>query len=183
MKFENLESERLILRSFENRDLDEFVAYRADPEVARYQGWENFTIDDGKRFIKDMSAAEIDVPGTWFQIALVLKESDQLVGDLAVHTHDDARQVEVGFTLSSQFQGQGYAAEALRRFLTYLFVELDKHRVIAITDAENLAAQRLLEKLCFRLEAQYVDNVWFKGSWGSEHLYAMLQREWIRLTR
>jgi RimJ/RimL family protein N-acetyltransferase len=30
----------------------------------------------------------------------------------------------------------------------------------------------------FRQEAHLVENIWFKGQWGSEYLFAMLQREW-----
>ena len=181
MSFKSLESERLLLRAFRESDLENFVSYRSNPEVARYQSWENFTREEGERFINHVSQCEFDVPGTWYQIALALKENDHLIGDLAVHTLEDARQVEIGFSLEPKHQNRGYANEAIRMLLDYLFMELEKHRVFAITDAENLPAQRLLEKLCFRLEAKYVENVWFKGQWDSEHLYAMLQREWVRL--
>ena len=39
--FTRIESERLILRRFEDSDLIPFVAYRNDPEVARYQSWDS----------------------------------------------------------------------------------------------------------------------------------------------
>jgi [ribosomal protein S5]-alanine N-acetyltransferase len=63
--------------------------------------------------------------------------------------------------------------------LDYLFGDLNLHRVVAITDAENRAAARLLEKLGLRREGVFVENVWFKGAWGSEFLYALLRREWL----
>jgi RimJ/RimL family protein N-acetyltransferase len=55
--------------------------------------------------------------------------------------------------------------------------------VVAITDAENLAAARLLERLELRREGTFVENIWFKGAWGSEFSYAMLHREWARKDR
>ena len=55
---------------------------------------------------------------------------------------------------------------------------LNMHRVSATTDAENKAAQNLFQRLGFRQEAHFVEHVWFKGAWGSEYVFAMLQREW-----
>ena len=46
------ETSRLIARRFTALDLDAFVAMRADPEVARFQSWENFTEQDGRAFLE-----------------------------------------------------------------------------------------------------------------------------------
>lgn len=59
-----------------------------------------------------------------------------------------------------------------------MFGELNKHRVIAITDTENTAAYRLLEKLGFRREGHFIKNVFFKGAWGDGYQYALLRDEW-----
>jgi RimJ/RimL family protein N-acetyltransferase len=50
--------------------------------------------------------------------------------------------------------------------------------VIAITDVENAPSVALLERLGLRREGHFRQNVWFKGKWGDEYLYAMLQEEW-----
>ena len=55
------------------------------------------------------------------------------------------------------------------------------HRVIADTDAENVASWKTLERLGFRREAHFVESLWFKGNWASEYHYAMLDREWEKL--
>jgi RimJ/RimL family protein N-acetyltransferase len=75
-------------------------------------------------------------------------------------------------------QGQGLASEAVRSLVTYAFSTLDVHRVFAIVDIRNVPAQRLLERLKFRQEGHFVENAWFKGSWSSEFLYAILRAEW-----
>jgi RimJ/RimL family protein N-acetyltransferase len=86
--------------------------------------------------------------------------------------------MEIGITLALAHQGRGYATETLGLVLDYLFVRLDKHRVTAITDADNEAAAALLHRLGFRREGHFIENVWFKGKWGSEFSFALLQREW-----
>ena len=64
----------------------------------------------------------------------------------------------------------------------YAFVELAMHRVISRTDARNLRAQRLLERLGFRREGELRESVWFKGAWATDVLYAQLESEWQPLS-
>jgi len=68
--FTSIATERLLLRRFRGGDLEPFVAMRADPAVARYQGWSDFDRAAGEAFIAGMSAAEPDTPGAWFQFAI-----------------------------------------------------------------------------------------------------------------
>jgi RimJ/RimL family protein N-acetyltransferase len=147
--------------------------------VARYQSWEQFGIDDAKRLIADQLAVTPCVTGSWFQLMIVLAESGQLIGDCGIHfISDAAQQVELGITLDPRYQHRGFACEALEGVLSYVFGRLNMHRVSATTDAENTTAQNLFKRLGFRQEALLVEHVWFKGAWGSEYVFAMLQREW-----
>ena len=172
------ETERLRVRRFTDADVDAFVSYRADPDVARYQSWSDYTLERGRAFVESMREAEPGRPGDWFQLALEARESGTLVGDLALHVDgDEPRQAEVGFTLDPAQQGRGYATEALGAFLDWVFPTFRLHRVIAVTDALNTPAARLLERVGMRREAHFVENVFFKGAWGSELLYAVLEGE------
>ena len=176
--FERLETPRLLLRRFVLEDLTPFVTYRADPDVARYQSWSDYDEARGRALIASMQGKEPGVPGQWFQFALEARESRLLVGDLALKVNEaEPREAEVGFTLAPGHQGRGYGTEALRALLGYCFGTLGLHRVVAVTDALNAPAAALLERVGMRREAHYVENVWFKGAWGSEFLYAVLARE------
>jgi RimJ/RimL family protein N-acetyltransferase len=172
-------SKRLLLRPFYPEDAATVAAYRSIPEVARYQTWESFDLADATQLISDQATVVPDTPGTWLQLALVLTNSSSVIGDCGIHfTADDNGQVELGITLAPNYQRQGLAAEALGSVLEYVFDRLGKHRVTAVTDAENHACAALFRRLGFRQEAHYIENVWFKGAWGSEYLFAMLRREW-----
>ncbi len=170
--------ERVSLRLLQEQDLSAFAHYRSQADIARYQSWSEYTLEDAKSLYRNMGLRAFGAPGHWFQIAIIDNESGQLTGDLALH-FIDGRQTEIGFTLSSDWQGQGIAREALQLMLEYLFDGMKKHRVISITDTRNSAAVHLLERLAFRREAHYVDNIFFKGEWGSEYQYAMLASEWF----
>ena len=62
--------------------------------------------------------------------------------------------------------------------LEYVFGSLGKHRVTAVTHAENRASANLFGKLGFRREGHFVEHTWFKGAWVSDDMFALLRREW-----
>jgi len=175
-----LTSPRLILRSLCEADLDAFAAYRSDPETARYQGWEApYSREQAADLVAEMRRAPVGTPGVWHQVGVERRDPPGIIGDVAFQVWaEDARQAWIGFTLAPAYRGQGYATEAVRRLLDYLFYDLRLHRVMATCDVENLASACLLERVGMRREAHLIENIWFKGAWGSEYLYAILEREW-----
>jgi RimJ/RimL family protein N-acetyltransferase len=178
MMFGSLSGPRCSLRIFSESDLETFAGYRAHPDVARFQSWSSYSLDDAKQLYATLARTGFGTPDTWFQIAIADRRNDSLLGDCAVHFLEDNLQVEIGFTLAPQHQGKGLAKEAVSLLLDYLFTQLRKHRVIAITDAQNHPARKVLLGLGFRQEAHYVQNVFFKGRWGDECLFACLASEW-----
>lgn len=180
-----LRSPRLCLRRLRPDDAAALAGYRGLPEVARFQSWESFGPDDAARLIAGQAAVRPGTPGTWLQLAAVRVDSGEVVGDCGVHVRaDDPRQVELGITLAPAHHGHGLAAEAVGAVLEWVFGPLGKHRASAVTDAANAPAARLFERAGFRREAHHVEHVWFKGAWGDEYVFALLEREWrARRTR
>ena len=178
MNFTPIAGPRCRIRDFSEKDLAEFARYRALPEVARYQSWEHYTLEDAKALYAAQLTAPFGTEGSWHQLAITDKRDDSLLGDCALHFLEDGRQVEIGFTLAPEQQGKGLGREAVGLLVGRLFTTMNKHRVIAVTDAENRAAQRLLTALGFRKEAHYIQNIFIKGKWGDECLFACLSSEW-----
>jgi aminoglycoside 6'-N-acetyltransferase len=172
-----LETPRLILRHFRPSDLATLLAYRNDPEVARYQSWSGMTEANAAAFVAEQAKQPVAVAAAWLQIAIERKEAGEHIGDLALKT-DGQGQAEIGYSLSRSFQGQGYASEAVRALHDYLFAELALHRVVAVADVRNVRSTRLLERVGMRCEGHFIESFWFKGEWTDEYLYAILAREW-----
>jgi aminoglycoside 6'-N-acetyltransferase len=175
--FTSVESERLILRRFAEADLLPFLAYLNDPLVARYQTWESYTEQQAMEVITEQKTLEPAVPGKWFTFAVESKETGTLIGHIALKMLDQ-KQAEIGFTFARAYQGKGMAFEATVQILNYIFTNLKLHRVIAIADCENERSVALLKRLGMRQEAHFIQNIWFKGKWGDEYLYAILREEW-----
>lgn len=169
---EPITSTNLTLRRLRASDLAAFSRYRQEPQVARYQSWDTFSLEQAKTLYEAIPKAWA-LSGHWYQLAIELTD-----GTLALHFIDE-QQVELGFSLDPLCQGQGIAREAIFAVLDYLFRELGRHRVIAITDTENRPAWRLLEALGFRRAGHFIDNIFFKGRWGCEYQYALLAKEWL----
>ena len=180
-----LETKRLKIRPFQDTDLQSFAAYRSDPAVEKYQGWGTpYSIEAAAKFIEEMKNTRPATQGQWYQLAIEVKAEGAMIGDSAFCIlAEDFRQAEIGFTLARLYQGKGYATEAVARLLDYLFGEIGLHRVRATCDVENLASIKLLERVGMRREAHFIENIWLKEKWGSEYMYGLLQREWLKRQR
>ncbi|WP_338441647.1 GNAT family N-acetyltransferase [Synechococcus elongatus IITB4] len=165
-------SERLILRRFIAQDLERFVGYRQDPRISRFQGWSQFSNEDGQSFINEMQIAKIGIPGEWFQIAIAHKESNQLIGDIGVLIYeDDPTTIEIGFTLSYGDQKKGYAREALITLTKSLFKLSSIKKIVAVTDIRNERSVNLLRYLGMQLS--YEQKTIFKGESCIEQVFKL----------
>lgn len=80
--------------------------------------------------------------------------------------------------MNPDYSGHGYATEAAQAMLALGFTELGLHRIYGRCDARNDASSKLMVRLDMRREAHFRHNEIFKGEWGDEFVYAMLQSEW-----
>lgn len=177
--FSDLVTSRLVLRRLTLSDAPTLFRIRSHPAITHFQIWEPPDVDEVVAFIEQQMALDLEVPETWFQLAITIKESGFLVGDCGLHFFErDPHQVEIGFNLAPDHQGNGYAFEALTAVLDFLFNGLDKHRVFASTDPRNKPAIKLLRSIGMRQEAHFKESYWFKGEWTDDLIFAILQREW-----
>ncbi|MGH2776259.1 MAG: GNAT family N-acetyltransferase, partial [Actinomycetota bacterium] len=172
----------LLVRRFRQDDLEAFVDYRSDPDVARLQTWETpYSRAQAELFLKNDAAIRPGQRGKWLQLAIEERATRALCGDCGIHViTEQPRTAEVGVTLASQFQGKGIATEALTASLDWLFGDLQIHRVFAQADDRNHRVQRLLDGLNFRLEGRFIEADWFKGEWTTLRIYALLREDWRR---
>lgn len=173
-------TERLILRPYNDDDLDALAEMLRLPEVVRYLYWEVRDRDEAAAMLKGRTTSDaIRAVGDWLVLAVTLKESGTLLGDVVMKWESqEHRSGEIGFVFHPAHHGKGYAYEASQVLLRLGFAEMKLHRIVGRCDARNTASARLLERLGMRREAHMVENEWVKGEWTDELIYAMLDREW-----
>ena len=172
-------TDRLKIRNLQPTDLLEFHIYRSNPEVTKFQGFDVMTIEQAEEFINSQSEKLFGQLGEWVQYAIVNNVTEKLIGDCAIKLDQhDSRIAEIGITISHLHQKNGYAQEALLGIMNWLFNIKKIHRVVEIVDVENTASINLLKSIGFKQEGHFIENIFFKGKWGSEFQFAMLKREW-----
>ncbi len=175
----NIITERLHIRNLKSADLNNFHIYRSNPEVTKYQGFDVMTVEQAKKFIEKQIDKKFGKAGEWVQYGIENKTTGNIVGDCAIKLDkDDIRIAEIGITISHLEQRNGFAKEILLAILEFLFDLKKICRVVEIVDAENIASINLLKSIGFKQEGHFIENIFFKGKWGSEFQYAMLKREW-----
>ncbi|MCO8146457.1 GNAT family N-acetyltransferase [Rhodovulum tesquicola] len=173
-----IETDRLILRNFRREDAAGLLAYLESPVASCFL---SLTLRD-----MDAALAEADRRGADdAQIAVCLKDSDQLIGDLFAHPEDDT--VSVGWNFNPAFSGRGYAFEAAHALFTDLFEVQGIRRLYAYVADHNLPSQKLCEQLGMRREGLFLDYISFRNDDAGQPIYentmqyALLRREWDAL--
>lgn len=153
----------VVLRRLSAADLGAFQSYRADPIVARYQGWKAMSDAQALAFLNAMSEASMPNIGGWCQIGIADADSNILIGDLGLHVAQDHSEAELGVTLSRAAQGQSRGFDAVRLAVSWVFSNTSVDKIVAITDQRNAGAQALLTRLGWPCVATLGPEVEIKG--------------------
>ncbi len=175
-----LQTERLLLRPFRDADLNRLAEYQAMPEVARYMYWEPASRPEVEAMMaRWMGATRLEQDDDVVTLAVARGDDGLLLGSVTIFLRSiEHRQVEVGYVFHPDAGGHGYATEATRVLVDFAFSELGAHRVFARTDARNTPSAALLRRLGMREEAHFREAEIFKGTWGEELVFAVLESEW-----
>jgi len=161
------------LRQLQGADLPRFHAYRSNPALARYQGWQPMSITEADAFLVQMQQVSHLQAGHWVQLAIASAPSSLLVGDIGLFVSRDASNAELGFTLHHAHHGQGHASRAVQLALQLLFDIPSITLVEAVSDARNAPSINVLTRNGFRLARQ--QPAYFKGEHCTELVYQCLR--------
>ena len=174
-------TERLSIRPLGTADLPTVFGYRSDPEVARWLPRHPTSYDAW--------LLQLDQAGMLGR-TLVVEHDGEIVGDLYLHVEDawaqaevaDAAkdsQAEIGWILSPDHQGHGFASEAVGELVRVCFDDLGLRRLTAIAFAGNPASVRVMEKAGMRQEALHRRESLHRDlGWVDSVVYALLADEW-----
>ncbi len=154
-----LESERLYLRSLELTDAKRMSEYRNKPEVAQYQSWQHYTIQEAYRRIQHcLTIHSWNIPRSDYHLAIILKDKNIMIGDIFVEVVN-VKTFVMGYTLDSLYWFKGYATEIISTFLEYMKNTYGFKKVVCYVYSDNIRSKKLLKKLCFtKFEESYYYN-------------------------
>ena len=138
-----IESQRINLRRFNEEDLANLIELESDPEVMRFTGpGRALPIDTIKERLAVLLKEENGDFGVW--AAELLGGGDFVGWFMLRKTNLDAP--ELGFMLVKRQWGKGLATEACRALLAYGFKKVGLEKIVAVTNPDNLASIKVLEK-------------------------------------
>ena len=176
-----IETERLLLRPFEEADAADLYKYAKDPEVGPAAGWPpHGSVEESCNIIRLV----LNGPESY---GICKKEDGRVIGAMALMLNGDERlaegedECELGYWIGRPFWGQGLIPEAAKALLRRAFTELGMQRVWCGYYEGNEKSKRVQEKLGFRHEKtlQEVD-VPLLNEVRTEHV-SLLSREAWRL--
>jgi len=149
-----LETERLILDSWQTSDWTDFRPIATDPEVMRYiTGGVPWTDERIQTFVERQ--VKLYAERGFCRWKLVLKATGELIGFCGVGFWRDAPDPEIGWWLARRYWGQGLATEAAQAALRDALERVRLERVISVARPENTASIRIMSKLGLELECAF----------------------------
>ena len=143
-----LETERILLRPWNEEDAESVYLYAKDPDIGPPAGWKpHESVEESREIIRDILSAE----GTF---AVVLKETGLPVGSIGIMRNTDHAKgehtAEIGYWLGKPYWGRGLIPEAVRECLRCCFEELSCSEVWCCYYEGNEKSRRVQEKCGFR---------------------------------
>ena len=143
-----LETERLLLRRWQDSDREPFAAMNADPRVMEFLPG-MLTREESDRLIDDIES-HFDNRGFGL-FATELKSDRTLIGFIGLHVASFQAHftpcVEIGWRIAAPYWGKGLATEGSRDVIRFAFEWLRLESLVSFTVPENVASRRLMEKL------------------------------------
>lgn len=143
-----LKTERLILRDWQDDDLDELISLKGDPLVM-----EHFPGTDAEEKIRTIFPtirANSAKHGYWYR-PVILRETKEFLGFCGIaetgYETPFGSITEIGWSLHSRFWGKGYASESAHAWLKHAFETLGKSEIVSFTTNQNLASQSVMKKI------------------------------------
>jgi RimJ/RimL family protein N-acetyltransferase len=175
----NLESERLILRNYKETDFQDFYEYMQLEYTARHDDFEPLNFEQCTRLLSKRLNNDN-------YLVVELRDAQKVIGDVSFDA-EEFESFSISYDFNVKFEKQGFATEACRVLIRYIFEMLNGRRIFAECNEDNVNSYKLLERLGFRQEGHFLEDVTFKNDaegnpiYVNSYLYAILKSEWVAM--
>lgn len=150
-----LETKRLRLRWFEEKDLDIFMEYRNNEKWMLHQTFKGKTKEEYRSVL--LTPFYINQGS---QLAVCSKETDEIIGDIYIEKNEC--ELFIGYTVHPNHARKGYIFEIIKSYIEFLFHDYPDCKIVAETDLTNIPSIKLLQKLGFKEVMHNVEGLVFE---------------------
>jgi ribosomal-protein-alanine N-acetyltransferase len=174
--FPVLETDRLILREINLKDVNEIYAVRSDKEAMKYFGHNVYTsVAEAEDMIRVVIDGFKNKEG--IRWGITLKDSDKLIGSAGIwRLLKQHHRGEIGYDLLPKYWKQGIMFEALSEIIKFGFDKMNLHSIEANLDPDNIASVKLLEKSGFEKEGHLKDSFYLNGVFTDTGIYSLIKK-------
>ena len=177
----NLETERLIIRDFNNGDWEDLHTLYMKPETVKYNpsGYPE-NEEASKKIVAGWSCQSNNVVREEYTAALITKPGFSFVGVISLDLGDHKyRKGEIWYKLLPEYWGRGMATEAVKAMLAFGFGQLQLHRIECGWSIHNIASCKVMEKVGMKREGIKRKALPLDGNWHDAYLYAILDEDYV----
>ncbi|UQD56847.1 GNAT family N-acetyltransferase [Flavobacterium sp. K5-23] len=174
--FPNIETERLLLRRVDKKDVNEIFELRSNIETMKYIPRPIVkSIEEALEHIANIDEKIKANEGiNW---AITLKNDTRLIGIIGHYRiKPEHFRAEIGYMLLPEYNGKGIVTEAVNEVVNYGFNTMNLHSIEAIISPDNLASEKVLQKNGFIKEAYFKQNECFNGRFIDTVIYSLLKK-------
>ncbi len=169
---------RLILREFCETDFDLFCELERHPETYHYET-ASPNAERTREYLQKAQQDALQPLRTRYRLAVTIQPCDDVRGRVTLALlNDSIREWEIGWAIHPQDWGKGIATEAAKCLLVFAFAELQAHRVVAFSHAENAASLRMMGKRGMQQDGRLRETRLWHDQWSDEVVYSILDHEW-----
>jgi len=176
-RFPILITERLRLRQLTHDDAEGMRAMLSSEEVLRFLNLDPVDTPGKAISLIDWLNEQYEQQNgiNW---AITLADDGRLIGSCGGHSWNRGdRHIDIGYQLLPAYWGGGYATEAARAIIGWLFENLDLHRIQADCTDGNIASERVLLKCGFSVEGIWREQCWEHERWVDIKQFGLLRKE------
>ena len=174
--FQNLETDRLLLRRVNINDVNEVLELRGNPETMKFIPRPLAkSKEDALEHIAMIEEKIVNNIGiNW---AITLKHNPKLIGIIGHYKiQPENYRAEIGYMVLPEYHGKGFVTEAIKVVVKYGFEHMQLHSIEAIIDPKNKASETVLKKNDFLKEAHILENIFYNGKFLDTVIYSILKR-------
>ncbi|MDP1803082.1 MAG: GNAT family protein [Bacteroidota bacterium] len=173
--FPVLETERLVLREINKKDIDTLFLLRSNKPAMQYIDKPlAISKDEIKPFIKMINKKTKD--NETIAWAITLKTKNELIGTISYHRIErENYRAEIGYMIMPEYWNTGILSEAMPSVIAYGFNKMKLHSIVANINPNNAISRRLLEKFNFKKEAYFKENYFYNGRFLDTEIYSLLK--------
>jgi ribosomal-protein-alanine N-acetyltransferase len=178
-----LSSDRIKLRPLDGADIRDCFNWNSPETLGEFLNYSPMNWFEFERFVKDVESRP-ERPLTFLIIEKLDRESigtqKKKIGiiDFNPIAGSFSTTFEIGYTIQADERKKGYATEAVRLVVEFLFKTKNIERIEAWTHPENIASQKVLEKNGFKKEGTFRKRFFQNGQYRDDCLHALLREEW-----